>query len=214
MLDVQGYNQGHVFSSWSVTPQGAGGTEGWLPKWAIHPVLGYIRAKLTCGESPDSLTSTTCLRVSPWSDTKLGVWEIKASLTSSKKAGGPLGKPVLDWQGSNPNQLSPEKQSALYREVWQMQSQSGAESGLPDSARNHAEKEAPIQGLNSLTFDFQVSGYFEDRLPGVLRWYLLFRSFTKKTNSLNQSSTSTEYSIRCLHQEHQQEQDRGLHISS
>lgn len=35
-----------------------------------------------------------------------------------------------------------------------MQSQSGAESGLPDSARNHAETEAPIQGLNSLTFDF------------------------------------------------------------
>lgn len=180
MLDVQGYNQGHVFSSCSVTPQGARGTEGWLPKWAIHPVLGYIRAKLTCGESPDSLTSTTCLRVSPWSDTKLGVWEIKASLTSSKNAGGPLGKQVLDWQGSNPNQLSPEKQSALYREVWQMQSQSGAESGLPDSARNHTEKEAPIQGLNSLTFDFPSVRIFWGQASRGVKMVLALQELHKK----------------------------------
>ena len=86
-------------------------------KWAIHPVLGYIRVRFTHGESPDSLDVNHLFKSQPLVRNQTGR---KASLTSSKKAGGPLGKPVLDWQDSNPNQLSPEKQSALHREVRQM----------------------------------------------------------------------------------------------
>ena len=115
-----GVPPGHVVSSWSVTPWGARGTEGWLPNEPSTQFLAILGSNSHMERVLIHLMSTTCLRVSPWSETKLGVWERKASLTSSKKAGGPLGKPVLDWQDSNPNQLSPEKQSALHREVQQM----------------------------------------------------------------------------------------------
>ena len=178
-----------MFSSWSVTPQGAEGTEGWLPKWAIHPVLGYIRAKLTCGESPDSLDINHLFKSQPLVRYQTGNVRDEASLTSSKTAGGPLGKPVLDWEGSNPNQLSPEKQSALHREVWQI--------SWPDTMlrRRYLYKVWIHWPLTS-----QVSGYFEDRLPGALRWYSLFRSFTKKQTASIKAplgpSTPSDASIR------------------
>lgn len=130
-----------------------------------------------------------------------------------KRAGGPLGKPVLDWQGSNQINSHQKNNQHLI---------GGMANAISTWCRIRFTRfcQKPCwEGGTYTRFEFtdlwlpSVCDILR-QASRVLRWYLLFRSFTKKTNSLNQSSTSTEYSIRCLHQAPTGARQRGLHISS
>lgn len=170
-----------------------GGYQNALP--ATHAALGYFRAKFTCEESSASLDVSHLWRRQPLARNQTENEESKASLTASigrwairrTSAWSMYG---LQIQINFHQKTNNNKKSVLHRELPEIQSHSGAESGLPiQLARNHTEMEGPRQGVSSLTLDFQSVMIFEVGLLEVLTWYSWGASH--KANSFFPPSSSS-----------------------